>query len=250
MRFASPLLLLAATLLCAGEFSPLAAQELPYSLPTRQGRYTPLNHRAAPGKVAHWNLIAKPSLYGYFQPVRVILPTTGSVTFYTPQPPGAVVQAAPAQAGLLIGPVYRLRIAGLPEHPGLELYPTIEVTDRLHPPTGREEEFPIPVEITAGEIEAVLEDRMVTKVIYLEEPRLATVIDVGATGVLTYDVAAAANLLDSADRLGRPVAILRMGGRVPDLHNPGDDLIGPAAPIRIAPPPEYSPPQAGSAGLR
>lgn len=236
MRFLPPLLL-SATLLLTAAAAPLPAQHRPTSIPPQPGRYTPLDQRALPGQVGRWNILAKPSLYGYFQPVRVQLPSSGTITFYSPQPPGAIPLPAPAQAGLLVGGVYRVRVSDLPEFPGLELYPTIEVTDRLHPPAGREEEFPIPVEITREELDAVRQDRMVTKVIYLERPQIASALNVEPGGLLTYDLPAAANLLDAADQLGRPVAILRLGGRVPDPHNPGDDLIGPAPPIRLAPPP-------------
>lgn len=233
MRFLPPLLL-PATLLLTAAAAPLPAQHRPTAIPPQPGRYTPLDQRALPGQVGRWNILAKPSLYGYYQPVRVLVPSSGTITFYTPQPPGAVPLPAPAQAGLLVGGVYRLRVSDLPEFPGLELYPTIEVTDRLHPPAGREEEFPIPVEITREEIDAVRQDRLVTKVIYLERPQTAAVLEIDSGRLLTYDLPAAANLLDAADQLGRPVAILRLGGRLPDPHHAGNDLIGPTPPIRIA----------------
>lgn len=236
MRFL-PRLFLPAALLLTTTAAPLPAQHRPTSIPPQPGRYTPLDQRELPGKVGHWNLLARPSLYGYFQPVRVLVPGSGTITFYLPQSPGAVSLPAPAQAGLLVGGVYRLRISDLPEFPGLELYPTIEVTDRLHPPAGREEEFPIPVEITREEVEAVQQDRMVTKVIYLERPQVAAALEIDRGQLLTYDLPAAANLLDAADQLGRPVAILRLGGRLPDPHNPADELMGSAPPIRISPAP-------------
>ena len=211
------------------------AQDKPLHLPRQPGNYTPLDHRVPPGKVAHWNLIAKPALANYFQPVRVTLPSQGLVSFYAPDQAQPVLTQAPAQASMLIGPVYRLKVSGLPEYPGVELYPTIELTDRLHPPTGREQEFPIPVEISREEIESALRDQMVTKVIYLEQPRLASAIDVNRGETLTYDVPAHSNLLDTAYQLGRPVAILRLGGRLPDERNPHDPLFTQRAPLQIAP---------------
>lgn len=210
------------------------AQEHPLRVPPQAGRYTPLDHREVPGKVGRWNLIAKPSLYGYFQPVRVELPSQGLVSFYTPEQPQPVLTQAPAQAAMLIGPVYRLKIAGLPEYPGVELYPTVEVTDRLHPPAGQEDQWPIPVQITPEEIEAALQDRMVTKVVYLENPQRASLLNQENGDVLTFDSLGDDNLLDAADQLGRPVAILRLGGRTPDPNNPLDILDGPPAPIRVA----------------
>lgn len=210
-----------------------AAQDRPLQLPPTPGYHFPLDQHEVPGKVGHWNLIAKPSLANYFQPVQIRLPSQGLVAFYSPESSQPVLTQAPAQAGMLIGPVYRLKVAGLPEYPGVELYPTIEVVDRLHPPCGQEQEWPIPVEITREEIEAALNDQLVTKVVYLERPQSASqFVDEGG-GVLTFDAPGSSNLLNSADQLGRPVAILRLGGRVPDPHNPAESLFAHAAPIQI-----------------
>lgn len=222
-----PVLLIAAAPLTA------QAQEARLNVAPSQGRYTPLDQNEVPGKVARWNLIAKPSLTGHFQPVQIRLPSLGLVSFYTPDHPQPVLTQAPSQASLLIGPVYRVKIAGLPEFPGVELYPTIEITDRLHPPFGQEDAFPIPIEITREEIEAAIQDRMVTKVIYLEQPQHASVMDQLDNRILTFDAPGHSNLLDAADQLGRPVAILRLGGRTPDPNNPHDLMLGPPAPLRI-----------------
>ena len=234
MRFLPHRPLLPALLLLAATASASLAQEHPLRVAPQPGRFTPLNQHEVPGKVGRWNVIAKPSLYGYFQPLRIELPSEGLVSFYTPEQPQPVLTHAPAQAAMLIGPVYRLKIAGLPEYPGVELYPTIEVTDRLHPPAGQENEWPIPVDITTEEIEAVLQDRMVTKVIYLENPQRASLLNPDDDGIITFDAQGRDNLLDAADQLGRPVAILRIGGRTPDPNNPLDILDGPPAPIRVA----------------
>ncbi len=213
----------------------LPAQDQPFSRPPVPGRYVPLDHNERPGKTAEWQLIAKPSLTGVYQPVRIELPSAGLVSFYSPTEQEPVLTQAPAQADMLIGPVYRIRISGLPEFPGVELYPTIELLDRLHPPPGREAEFPIPIHITRDEIETVLREQMVTKVIYLEAPQLASPLDGDERGILTYDAPAGSNLLETAGQLGRPMAILRLGGRTPDARSPQDAHFTRPAPIRIAP---------------
>lgn len=225
--------LLAAGLLSTPFASTLAAQDYPLRLDPVPGRYTPVDQREVPGKVGQWQLIAKPSLNGYFQPVRVLLPTQGLVSFYTPESTQPVLTQGPAQAAMLVGHVYRFQVTGLAEFPGLELYPSLELIDRMHPPAGREQEFPIPVEITLAEIKAVGEGRMVTKVIYLESPRLPSTDPVEPGRLLTYDAPASSNLLDSAGQLGRPMAILRMGGRVPDPRNPQDEMFARRPPIQI-----------------
>ena len=92
--------------------------------------------------------------------MRVILPAAGSVTFYE-SANRPIELAAPAQAGLLVGNVYRLKVSGLEDFPGVDFYPSIELIDRLHPPTGREEDFPIDFEFTpeAGRYRLVAEIR-------------------------------------------------------------------------------------------
>ena len=67
------------------------------------------------------------------------------------------LQSGPQIVGLLIGSVYRLRVANIPLHEGFEVYPTIEVIDRLYPPVGQEFKFPIPIELTTEELAQYVE---------------------------------------------------------------------------------------------
>src|SRR5207253_2647532 len=81
--------------------------------------------------------------------------------------------AAPLKAGMLIGSVYRLRVIGIPRHEGVEVFPTIEVVNRLYPPPGQELRFPVPVELTLEDLELAMEGHFVTRIIYLEYPKLS-----------------------------------------------------------------------------
>ena len=56
-------------------------------------------------------------------------------------------QSRSVMAGMLIGAVYRLRLIDIPQRTGEELYPTVEVIDRLYPPLGHEGQFPILIEL-------------------------------------------------------------------------------------------------------
>lgn len=180
------------------------------------GYYFPLDQRQPQGTVGRWAVTIDPCLENAPQHVSVHLPSTGSVTFVGVE--GAVESAAPAQAPMFVGHLYRIRIAGMPEFPGVELYPTIEVVDRLHPPEGLAEQYPIPVDVTVEEIAAALENRLVTKVIYLEQPDLSAPISQGAN-VRVEDLHPSLNLIEAADMNGRPMAILRLGGRRFDGHD-------------------------------
>lgn len=198
---------------------------------TAQDRYFPLNHRQPTGMAAEWSVLTHPQKYGYTQPVEIKVPSAGHITYYQGSPQNAVLTQSPSKAGMQVGHTYRVKLSGMPEFPGAELYPTIEILDRLHPPAGLIERFPIPVEITAEEIEIVLQDRMVTKVIYLEQPDLATPIS-QEERLRVVDLPATANLLHAADERGRPMAILRIGGRTPDPLSPVDSFYS-ASPLYI-----------------
>ncbi len=117
---------------------------------------------------------------------------------------------------MLIGAVYRLRISNIPSQAGLEVYPTIEVIDRLYPPVGQEFRFPIEIELTQEELEMALAGKFVTRVVYLEEPEAALPAAQQPGDQNYFEAAEGENPLDIADTLGRPVAIVRMGARVPD----------------------------------
>lgn len=195
------------------------------------GRFYPLDHRQVPGTAAQWQAIAKPGLYGYMQPVRISLPGDATVSYFNGSPHANTDLQAPAQARMMVGHVYRVRLSAIAGHPGLELFPTIEVLDRLHPPEGKLDTFPIPIEITEEELTAAAQDRLVTKVIYLEHPQTAApVTDVNQRRVEEFDPRL--NLLEAADVRGRPMAILRMGGRIPDPNAPTDEFYS-TSPLQI-----------------
>jgi hypothetical protein len=118
-------------------------------------------------------------------------------------------------AGMLIGHVYRLKVSNLPGREGQELFPTVEVIDRLYPPPGQAARFPLPVVLTDEEVNLALEGRYVLRVIYVEEPRTAFPVAETPEQQRITEIGPGQDAMETADRLGRPVAILRMGSRVP-----------------------------------
>lgn len=199
--------------------------------PPVDGRQFPLNQMSPPGTAAQWAVNAGRVAPGSFQPVKVVLPAAGKVTFYE-SIDRPVELAAPAQAGLLVGRMYRLKISGLEEFSGIDFYPSIELIDRLHPPTGREEDFPVDFEFTIEEFEWAAAGRLITKVIYLEQPdRIPQLLLDQSSRITTIEPSR--NVLAEADSLGRPVAIVRLGGRTPDPHRPDPAFFGPGGPVRV-----------------
>lgn len=152
----------------------------------------------------------------YTQPVRLRVPQGTKVA---PAAAGfAEGQAGDLLVGLQIGGVYRFRVTELPNHPGVEVFPTVELVDRLHPPPGKLLEFPVPIELTANELVLAAQGKFVTRIIYIEDPQLADAIARTPDQQQPWlEAAAGEDPLLLAQQLGRPIAILRMGGRVPDV---------------------------------
>jgi hypothetical protein len=117
--------------------------------------------------------------------------------------------------GLTIGPVYRFRVTEIPGQPGLEIFPTVELLDRLYPPAGQALRFPVPIELTQEELLMAAEGRFITRVIYLEDPDLAPAIARKKEEQPWVESRPGEDPLVMADHLGRPMAILRLGGRTP-----------------------------------
>jgi hypothetical protein len=131
-----------------------------------------------------------------------------------------------------IGPVYRLQVSQIPNNPGIEVYPTIELIDRLYPPPGLALRYPIPVELTLDELELAARGAFVTRVIYVEDPQQAMPVAQHAGGEQPWvEASPGADPLVEADERGRPVAILRLGGRVPSVAATQAEAGSPTPPL-------------------
>jgi hypothetical protein len=107
-------------------------------------------------------------------------------------------------------------VTEIPNYTGMEIFPTVEVIDRLYPPPGLALRYPIPIELTQDELELAARGAFVTRVIYVEDPQQALPIVQPAGGEQPWiEAPAGEDPLVTADLRGRPVAILRMGSRVP-----------------------------------
>ena len=185
--------------------------------------------QTAPGVIGSTRLAQGGPVYGYYQPVEIRGPRGTQVCFAETGTFGRP-RSLPVTAGLAIGQVYRFKVTNLPfpGSEGVELFPTLEVIDRLYPPPGQERQFPIIVELQADDLALALQGKFITRVIYLEDPQRALPAPAGGQQQPWFDVAPGQDPLQVADHLGRPVAILRMGGRVPlpDEQNSSAFLFG------------------------
>jgi len=174
--------------------------------------------RLPPGTIGPSQLMRGGPLAGYFQPLEIRGPEGMEVSVAV-HGQFESAQQTPALFGMLIGPVYRLKLTRIPRHEGEEVYPTIEVINRLYPPPGLQNHFPIPVHFTQEELTMALSGRLVTRVIYLEDPQSALPVRDTLDQQRYYEVRSEEDPLKAADRLGRPVAIMRMGSRTPEYDS-------------------------------
>ncbi len=181
---------------------------------TNRDYHQPLSQNSPPGKAAEWMNYLRQYDPTWRQPLSVEVAGGGQLEVFSGSNRPVAGAATPALVAASVGHVYRLRIGNMPGFPGTEIYPSIELLDRLHPPQGRENEFPIPIIITAQDVRTALSGQLVTRVIYLEQPQIAQDLD-PLRREIPQSVLPSDNLLQEADRLGRPMAIIRIGGRRP-----------------------------------
>lgn len=163
-----------------------------------------------PGAVGAARLQRRGAVQGYYQPVafsgpegvRFAIAEAGSF-----EPEGQT----DLRAGLLVGAVYRIKVTSIPDAPGAELFPTVEIIDRTYPPPGQAARFPIRLALETDDLEDALRGRLVTRVIYLEDPQTALPIAQQPDTSRAIDIGSDQDPLRTADRFGRPVAIIRIG---------------------------------------
>ncbi len=206
--------------------------------------HLPHNAWAPPGLIGYRAIHRGEAWQGYFQPVEIIPPQGAQVAIARQgkfDPPQDRLRV-----GLLVGRVYRLRVIRIPGHLGQELFPTLEVIDRTFAPAPVAVKFPVPVRLEQEDLELALQGKFVLRVIYLEDPRKALPVSVPSGEVPWFEVRPGEDPLQMARALGRPLAILRLGGRTPrNIARPGADFLYGSPPFLYlhAPPGQPNPPR-------
>lgn len=152
--------------------------------------------------------------------VEVLGPSTEAV------PPGD--GKGIATVGMKVGSAYRLRVTNIPERPGVELFPVIEIVGHLHRPAKVDPgKFPVRVVFDLEDLyDAADRARLVTQVIYLEDPDQALPVKLDKDSPPSVTLNPAEEPLKVAAALGRVVAIMRIGLRKPvveELSLPAGD---------------------------
>ena len=183
-----------------------------------------LNTQLPAGAIGQTQIARRPELANVWQPVLIRVPDGATLSlgeglgFTTAGQPEAEL------VSLQVGSTYRMKVTNIPNNFG-NVYPTIELVDRLHAPPGKETRYPVPVEITAEELTMALSGKFVTRVIYVEDPRNA----VGGRELPEqryFEALPDEDPYEVASRIGRPIAILRMGSVLPNAKNMADFLFG------------------------
>ena len=217
------LLIVACGLFCCTQSA--SAQKVP-----EYGRYQPLWQNSPPGTAARWAQLTGKLDPNYFQPIRIINEEAGDVTLFHRRPVQQSEHKSPAQLSVIAGHSYRFKISNMRTFPGIELFPTIEVIDRLHPPTGEKHNYPIPIHISREDVDAVLAGKLVTHIVYLEQPQFAAPFELDKA-TRARQLKPRENAVEMADRLGRPMVILRIGGRLPSVHGEPVTFWGTGGPV-------------------
>lgn len=180
-------------------------------------RHYMYDYELPPGEIAFRKTLARQSMVGYFQPVQLKGSDGIQIDVFSEGSFRGTTEQM-TTAGLMVGHIYRLKVTNIPGHPGKELYPSVEIIGRLFPPEGQEVRFPIPVNIGLEDLEPAMNGALVTRVIYLENPRTAIAEQRDKDDQPFFDVGIGQDPIRAAEKLGRPMAIVRIGSRIPDAE--------------------------------
>jgi hypothetical protein len=204
-----------------------------------QGNTTMPRPRATPmaGAVAATGAIVGPNMAGGFDrmssgrtSVRFVGPSGMKVAWYNGQGPngfGPTMVETPGRYNFPQAAVYRLKLSDLPNRPGVELYPTLEVI----PSTLKSATFlahsAVPLGITEEDLEQVAAGNFIVKVIYLPDPAYQDLASAGPDEIVSSRLEPGVDPVAEATRRGSVLLILRLGNI---------DLEAPNSPRMDAPP--------------
>jgi hypothetical protein len=117
----------------------------------------------------------------------------------------------PGRYNFVQAAIYRLKLTNIPNRPGLELYPTLEVV----PSNARTDTFlahsAVPVAFTDEDFEQVTAGNFVVKVIYLPDPPFQDVATTGPDEVVSSRLEPGVDPIAEAKRRGCILLVVRLG---------------------------------------
>ncbi|MCG8586932.1 MAG: hypothetical protein MI757_19685, partial [Pirellulales bacterium] len=128
--------------------------------------------------------------------------------------------------------IYRLKLTNVPERPGVELYPTLEVAPVMPQSEAFLDHSTIPVQLSEEDFDQVLAGNYVTKVIYIPDPEFQELAIADVETLVSTRLDPGVDPVVEADRRGTILAILRLGNK--DIQAPGGEAMGGAGVIQAS----------------
>jgi hypothetical protein len=179
--------------------------------------------------------------------VRLVGPAGMKVSWYAPTPDGKAgfssqYLEAPGRYNFMQAAIYRLKLSDIPNRPGVELYPTLEVVPTNHRTSTFLAHSAVPVSFTEEDFQQVAAGNYVVKVIYLPDPQFQDLASTGPDEVVSSRLEPGADPIAEAHRRGSILLVVRIGNI--DLEAPNTPPMD--APSQYAPrvpvPPGFAPP--------
>jgi hypothetical protein len=172
--------------------------------------------------------------------VRFVGPAGMRISWYAPRPDGksgfsSQYLEAPARYNFLQASIYRLKLSDIPNRPGVELYPTLEVVPAKAKTCTFLAHSAVPVNFTEEDFEQVLAGNFVVKVIYLPDPQFQDLAATGPDEVVSSRLEPGVDPIVEAQRRGSILLVVRLGNI--DLEAPNTPPMDAPDPMAAKVPP-------------
>jgi hypothetical protein len=177
--------------------------------------------------------------------VRFVGPPGMKITWYGPSADGKGIFGpqflqAPARYNFLQASIYRLKLSDIPNRPGVELYPTLEVVPAKVKTATFLAHSAVPVVFTEEDFEQVAAGNFVVKVIYLPDPQFQDLAATGPDEVVSSRLEPGVDPIVEAKRRGSILLVVRLGNI--DLEAPNTPAMDAPNPFAPPCPPAGAPP--------
>ncbi len=164
------------------------------------------------------------------------------IAWFAPTPDGRVgfgpqYLEAPGRYNFLQAAIYRLKLSDIPNRPGVELYPTLEVVPGNVKTATFLAHSSVPVMFTEEDFNQVAAGNYLVKVIYLPDPQFQDLATTGVDELISSRLEPGVDPIAEAHRRGSILLVVRLGPI--DLEAPNTPAMD--APNPYAPRPQMPP---------
>lgn len=176
--------------------------------------------------------------------VRFVGPPGMKIAWYGPSADGKggfgpQFLEAPARYNFLQASIYRLKLSDIPNRPGVEYYPTLEVVPAKPKTCTFLAHSAVPVAFTEEDFDQVAAGNFVVKVIYLPDPQFQDLAAMGPDEVVSSRLEPGVDPIIEAKRRGSILLVVRLGNI--DLEAPNTPRMDAPNPFAPVPPPGMPP---------